>query len=123
MMLGFVHLYSVVVQILLEGKNLEEGAAGEGDSGKINQGELYYDGLLHHQAIQHIFLMPPFPLHLLLLVIILFLPLPPHPPPSPPPSGGLEGLQALPPDLQGPVGQAQGCVHTGLASSSIRVPI
>ena len=28
---------------------------------------------------------------------------PPHPPLSPPPSGGLEGLQALPPVLEGPV--------------------
>ena len=47
---------------------------------------------------------------------------PPHPPPSPPTSGGLEGLQALPPLLQGPVGQALGCLHTGLASSSPKVP-
>ena len=39
-------------------------------------------------------------------------------PPSPPPSGGLEGLQALPPLPQGPVGQAVGCLLTGLASSS-----
>ena len=66
---------------------------------------------------------------------------PPHPsssPPSPPPSyhppssppysslsppisGGSEGLQALPPLLQGPVGQARGCLHTGHASSSPQV--
>ena len=39
----------------------------------------------------------------------------PNPPPSPPPSECLEGLQALPPLLQGPVGQALGCLHTGQA--------
>ena len=33
-------------------------------------------------------------------------------------SEGLEGLQALSPLLQGPVGQVQGCLLTGLASSS-----
>ena len=38
---------------------------------------------------------------------------------SPPPSGGLEGLQTLPPLLEGPVGQALGCLHSGLASSSL----
>ena len=36
-------------------------------------------------------------------------------------SGGLEGLQALPPPLQGPGGQILGCLHTGLASSSTEV--
>ena len=45
---------------------------------------------------------------------------PAHPPPSHPTSGGLEGLHALPPPLQKPVGQALGCLHTGLASSSPR---
>ena len=43
---------------------------------------------------------------------------PHHPPLSPPPSEGLEGLKAFQPLLQGPVGQALGCVHTYLASSS-----
>ena len=46
-----------------------------------------------------------------------------HPPsfplhsPSSSTSGCFEGLQALPPLLQGPVGQALGCLRTGLASS------
>ena len=39
---------------------------------------------------------------------------PPHPHPYPPLSGGLEGLQALPHLLHGPVGQALGCLHTGI---------
>ena len=47
-------------------------------------------------------------------------PSPPHPPPSTPTSWGLEGLQASwPPLLQGPVGQALWCLHTGLAFSSL----
>ena len=45
---------------------------------------------------------------------------PGHPPPSPPISGVLEALHPLPPLLQGHVGQALGCLHTGLASSLIR---
>ena len=43
---------------------------------------------------------------------------PPHPPSFPPPSQGLEGLQALRPLMEGAVGQALGCLQTGLASSS-----
>ena len=46
----------------------------------------------------------------------------PYPPTSPPPSEGLEGLQALPPLLQGTLEQALGYLHTGLASSSLKVP-
>ena len=42
---------------------------------------------------------------------------PPNLPPSTPPSEFLEGLQALPTFLHGPVGQALGCLHTGLGSS------
>ena len=45
---------------------------------------------------------------------------PHHPPPCHPISGGLEGLKALPPLLQGPAGQALGFLHRGLASSSPR---
>ena len=41
-------------------------------------------------------------------------------PPFPPPSGSLESFQALPPRMQGPVGQALECLHTGLVSSSPR---
>ena len=44
----------------------------------------------------------------------------PNPPLSPPSSECLEGLQVLPPLLQGPVGQTLGCLHTGLGSSSPR---
>ena len=47
---------------------------------------------------------------------------PPHPPPSPTTSGGLNGLQTLPPFLQGPVGQALECMHIGLASFFPQVP-
>ena len=43
---------------------------------------------------------------------------PHYTPPFPPPSGSLEGVQALPPRLQGPVGKALECLHTGLVSSS-----
>ena len=57
---------------------------------------------------------PPFPHHPP--------PFPHYTPPFPPPSGSLEGLQALPPRLQGPVGQALECLHTGLVSSSPQVP-
>ena len=42
----------------------------------------------------------------------------PATPPAVSGSGGLEGLEALPPLQQGPVGQALGCLHTVLASSS-----
>ena len=43
-------------------------------------------------------------------------------PPFPPPSVSLQSLRALPPRLQGPVGQALECLHTGLVFSSPQVP-
>ena len=46
---------------------------------------------------------------------------PPHPPPSSPTSRGLEGLQSLPPLLEGPVGQPLECLQTGLAFSPLQV--
>ena len=59
----FVYLYNVVVKLLLGKKNLEAGAAGEGDQ----------HTLLHHQAVLHYTLPPPPPHHLLIIIILLLL--------------------------------------------------
>ena len=87
---------------------------------------------LHQPAVLHILLIPSLSLHLLLLLIILLLlliililfssssPFLHYTLPFPPPSGSLESLQPLPLRLQGPVGQALECLHTGLISSSPR---
>ena len=90
-------------------KNLEAGAAGEGD--KRDQREFDHHTFLNHQAVLHILLLP------------LLSPIPSSPPnPFSPPSEGLEGLQALPSLVQEPVGQDLGFLHRGLASSSPQVP-
>ena len=53
-------------------KNLEAGAAGEGDKWQKGRGKFCQHALLHHQAVLH-YTLPPLPLHLLLIIIILLL--------------------------------------------------
>ena len=102
---------------LLE-RTLKQKLQGKDTSGKRDQGEFDNLTLLHHQAAYppHPSFSPSSPSH------HHHPSFSPHhpPPPFPPISGGIEGIQALPPLLQGPVGQAMGCLHTGLASSSPR---
>ena len=117
----FVYLEHVVVQLLIGGKYLEAGAAREGQKKWQKGPRRIWPSRPPPPPGCPVF--PPHPS-----------PSPPSPqhhhhppssppPPSPPPSGGLEGLQALPPLMQGPVGQTLGCLHTGLlASSSPKVP-
>ena len=78
-----------------------------------DQGDFDHHALLHHQVVPSSPPSPP-PHH--------HPPTSPLNPPPPPPSECLEGLQALPPFLQGPVGQALGCLHTCLGSSFPQVP-
>ena len=55
---------------------LERTLKQELQGGKIYQGEFECHALLQHQAVLHILLIPPLPLHLLLVIIILPLLLP-----------------------------------------------
>ena len=117
-MLGLVYLYNVVVKFFLVERNLKQELQGKETSDKSDHGEFDHQALLHLQAVLHILLLPllpPSPPH-------HYHPpsSPPHPSPSPPPSEGLEGLQAIPPLLQGPVGKALG-FQAWLASSSPQV--
>ena len=84
-------------------RTLKQELQGKETSGKRDQGEFDHHDLLHHQAVLHILLIPPLPLHFLLfivilLILILILLL-------------QEVGKALPPLLQGPVGQALGWLH------------
>ena len=63
-------LYNVVALLLLGGKKLEAGAAGEGH--KLQKGPREFEHHAH-QAVLHLLLIPPLPLHLLLLIIIFLL--------------------------------------------------
>jgi hypothetical protein len=64
-----VYLDNVVVQLLLGEKELEEGAAGEGDMWQNGITQL---AILHHKAVLR-YTLPPLPLHLLLIIILLLL--------------------------------------------------
>ena len=75
-------------------------------SGSRDQGKSDYLAHLLHQAIMHILLIPPLPLHLLLIIIIIIFLL----------------LLLFPLLQEGPIEQALACLHTGLASSSPQVP-
>ena len=91
-------------QFFLLKRTLKQELQVKETGGKRDRGKFYQHALLHHQAVLH-YTLPPLPIHLLLIIIILlvlFLIL------------LLLLLQALPPLLQGPVGQA-------LASSSPRL--
>ena len=63
----FVYLYTVVVWLLLGEKNLETGAACEGDKWQKGPREIF-----HHQTVLH-YTLPPLPLHLLPITMILIL--------------------------------------------------
>ena len=50
---------------------LKQELQGKETSGKRDQGEFDHHALLHHQAVLHILLIPPHPLHLLIIIILL----------------------------------------------------
>ena len=65
----------MIVYLLLGRKNLTEGDAGEQDKWQGDQGYFDHPALFHCQAVLHVLLIPPLPLHHLVLLIILLLPL------------------------------------------------
>ena len=115
---GSLCIYTMwLFNFFLAERTLMQELQGKETRGKRDQGKFGHHALFHHQAVLSILPIPPLPPYFSSTSASLFFssssssfsfPL-----------GGLKGLQALQALLQGPVGQALGWLHTGMASYKI----